>query len=419
MIDTHAHLDALRAGPATPPSPRRPPPASSASSRSAASRRSSWPPAIDGVWAIVGWHPHEAAEADVEAAAAAAGRIRGWSRWARSASTSTATTPPPDDQRRVFAEQIELANELGLPLVIHTRDADHETFPMLERARGARGAALLLLAAAARRGRRARLPAVVRRQRHVPQARWSCSRPPRGCRTTCCWPRPTARYLAPVPLRGRRNSPANVLHTLAFLAGLRGVDAGVPGRADRAQRGARVRAAVSTAALALALSAALVHALWNVLVGGARDPRPAAAVAMLASVAVGAAAGRRHPGTCSRRRCPGRPPRPCWSWPTSCCWRPPTAAPTSAVIYPIARGAAPVLVLAGGDRDRRRHRAAASWPACCWWRAASAVVAGGRDRAGRPRRAAGADRGRTDRRATRWSTSTGSATPRRCPTWSW
>jgi hypothetical protein len=44
---------------------------------------------------------------------------------------------------------------------------------------------------------------------------------------------------------------------------------------------------VSTAALALALSAALVHALWNVLVGGARDPQPAAAVAMLASVAVG------------------------------------------------------------------------------------------------------------------------------------
>ena len=67
--------------------------------------------------------------------AAAASPIRGWWRWARSASTSTVTTPRRDDQRRVFAAQIELANELGLPLVIHTRDADHETFPMLERAR--------------------------------------------------------------------------------------------------------------------------------------------------------------------------------------------------------------------------------------------------------------------------------------------
>jgi drug/metabolite transporter (DMT)-like permease len=45
---------------------------------------------------------------------------------------------------------------------------------------------------------------------------------------------------------------------------------------------------VSGAALALALAAAIVHALWNVLVGGAREPRPAAAVAMLAGVCVAA-----------------------------------------------------------------------------------------------------------------------------------
>jgi TatD DNase family protein len=31
-------------------------------------------------------------------------------------------------------------------------------------------------------------------------------------------------YLAPVPLRGRRNTPANVIHTLEFLARLRGAD---------------------------------------------------------------------------------------------------------------------------------------------------------------------------------------------------
>ncbi|HET6850323.1 MAG TPA: EamA family transporter [Gaiellales bacterium] len=42
---------------------------------------------------------------------------------------------------------------------------------------------------------------------------------------------------------------------------------------------------MSADALALALAAALVHALWNVLVGSARDPRPAAAVAMLVGIA--------------------------------------------------------------------------------------------------------------------------------------
>ena len=33
-------------------------------------------------------------------------------------------------------------------------------------------------------------------------------------------------YLAPVPLRGKRNEPANVVHTAACLAGLKGVTAG-------------------------------------------------------------------------------------------------------------------------------------------------------------------------------------------------
>lgn len=39
---------------------------------------------------------------------------------------------PRDVQRRVFAEQIDLAHELGLPLVIHTRDAWDDTFELLD-----------------------------------------------------------------------------------------------------------------------------------------------------------------------------------------------------------------------------------------------------------------------------------------------
>ena len=44
-------------------------------------------------------------------------------------------------------------------------------------------------------------------------------------------------YLAPVPVRGRRNEPAFVAHTLVFLAGLRGVDSA--DLADQASRNAR------------------------------------------------------------------------------------------------------------------------------------------------------------------------------------
>jgi len=36
-----------------------------------------------------------------------------------------------------------------------------------------------------------------------------------------------APYLAPVPMRGRRNEPANVMHTLRLLASERGVEPGV------------------------------------------------------------------------------------------------------------------------------------------------------------------------------------------------
>jgi len=102
---------------------------------------------------------------------------------------------------------------------------------------------------------------------------------------------------------------------------------------------------VTGAALVLALSAALVHALWNVLVAGARDPRPAAAMAMLCSVAVGL-------------------PLAVATWDVEAGVVPWAAASAVlelayivllaaayrgaavSVIYPIARGAAPVMVLA-------------------------------------------------------------------------
>lgn len=97
-------------------------------------------------------------------------------------------------------------------------------------------------------------------------------------------------------------------------------------------------------AFALALTAAFVHALWNVLLARARDPQAATAVALLVAVVVFAPVAALtwdvHPGV----------------WPflvvSSClqllyfvllaaAYR---RAPLS-VVYPMARGAAPVLVL--------------------------------------------------------------------------
>ena len=42
---------------------------------------------------------------------------------------------PREDQKRAFEAHIDLARELDLPLVIHTRAAEDDTFAMLARPR--------------------------------------------------------------------------------------------------------------------------------------------------------------------------------------------------------------------------------------------------------------------------------------------
>jgi TatD DNase family protein len=195
---------------------------------------------IPGVWAVVGVHPHEAATSPTRVLSCAtwsAGRAS--SRSASAASTSTATTrlaTPAAGVRR----QIEVANEVGLPLVIHTRRRRGD----VRDARGGRGAgrpALLRLGRAARRRARARVPRVVRRERGLPKAedlREAARRVPddRILAET------DAPYLAPPPHRGRPNQPAYVMRTLEALAGQRGVDPAVlEGQIDaNATRGFRL-----------------------------------------------------------------------------------------------------------------------------------------------------------------------------------
>ena len=135
---------------------------------------------------------------------------------------------PRDDQRRAFEAQLELAGRLGLPVVIHTREAEDDTFAMLaEHAAGPHGAdALLLGARPRRRVRRARLLLLVRRQRDL-QERRRRSRPRRASvPDELILVETDSPYLAPVPHRGEKNEPANVVATAEFVADLRGVGYG-------------------------------------------------------------------------------------------------------------------------------------------------------------------------------------------------
>jgi TatD DNase family protein len=86
--------------------------------------------AHDGVWATAGVHPHEATEGVDgivglldETEVVAVGECGLDYHYDHS---------PRPVQRRVFAEQIALARERRLPLVIHTREAWDDTFTILE-----------------------------------------------------------------------------------------------------------------------------------------------------------------------------------------------------------------------------------------------------------------------------------------------
>jgi TatD DNase family protein len=182
---------------------------------------------IPGVWAVVGVHPHEAAE--VADPAAAVRELIGHPRAVAVGECGLdfyRDYAPRDAQRRAFAAQIEVANEAGLPLVIHTRAADDETFAMLESADvpvvlhcfGSVGR----LDDALERGYLVSFAGNVAYPK-AEDLREAARRVPddRILAET------DAPYLAPPPHRGRPNQPAYVMRTLEVLAGERGVDRAV------------------------------------------------------------------------------------------------------------------------------------------------------------------------------------------------
>jgi TatD DNase family protein len=179
---------------------------------------------LPGVWAIVGVHPHEAAEVADPATV-----VRGLLNRPRVVAVGECGLDfyrdhaPRDDQRRAFAAQIDVANEAGLPLVIHTRAADDETFPMLEAAR----VPVVLHCF----GSVDRLDEALERGYFIsfagnvayPKAtdlREAAGRVP----ADRILAETDAPYLAPPPHRGRPNQPAYVMRTLEVLAAERGVE---------------------------------------------------------------------------------------------------------------------------------------------------------------------------------------------------
>jgi TatD DNase family protein len=85
----------------------------------------------DDVWAVVGFHPHDAKDADLDAIAAllAEPRVVAIGECGLDFHYDHSER---DVQRSVFAAQVALAHEHGMPLVIHTREAWDDTFAILD-----------------------------------------------------------------------------------------------------------------------------------------------------------------------------------------------------------------------------------------------------------------------------------------------
>lgn len=127
----------------------------------------------------------------------------------------------PEQQRRLMDGQLELADELGVPVVVHNRKADDETAHALA---GFGGTVVLhcfsspeLVPVAVERGYYVSFAGNVTYPQAAPlrEAAAAISRDRVLVETD-------SPYLAPQPVRGARNEPANVTHTIRALAESRG-----------------------------------------------------------------------------------------------------------------------------------------------------------------------------------------------------
>jgi len=195
-----------------------------------------------GLPATAGVHPHEARVADERAY----DELRALGREGRIVAVGEIGLDfhydhsPRDVQRAVFRRQLGLARELGLPVVVHTREADAETAEILEQEGAAEtGGVIHCFTGGLELARRAlqlgfclSFSGIVAfpRAETIQQAARECPEDRLLVETD-------APFLAPPPHRGKRNEPAFVVEVARKVAVLRGVSPEAVGEAARRNYG--------------------------------------------------------------------------------------------------------------------------------------------------------------------------------------
>lgn len=177
------------------------------------------------IWCSVGVHPHEA---EVEPAAAEA--LIELAKHPKVVAIGETGLDfyyehsPREQQAKVFRSHLAAARETGLPVIVHTRDADPETIAILEEEKPQAGVIHCFST-----GRELAERAVAMGF-YISISGIATFKNAQGLRDIIhdlplerLLVETDAPYLAPVPMRGKTNEPAFVVHTAALVAQLKGV----------------------------------------------------------------------------------------------------------------------------------------------------------------------------------------------------
>jgi TatD DNase family protein len=184
---------------------------------------------LQNIYTAIGTHPHDArlyddaAEVKTKALIASSSKVVAWGEIGLDFHYDNS---PREVQLEVFSRQLRAANDVGLPVIIHTREAEHETIEALNNTPPDRGGVFHCFSGSMELAQKAlalgffiSFSGIVTFKKADELRQVAATVPlDRLLIETDC------PFLTPVPFRGKRNEPAFVVEVAKCLAGIHGVE---------------------------------------------------------------------------------------------------------------------------------------------------------------------------------------------------
>jgi TatD DNase family protein len=179
----------------------------------------------------VGFHPHDADQASpallAQMAALADSNQSEVVGWGEIGLDYVKRYSPPETQRTVFRQQLRMARELRLPVIIHCREADHDCLRIIsQEGPFERGGIMHCFSGDLSFAEKVidnnfhiSIPGIVTYKKSDEMQKVASQVPIQRLLVETDGP-----FLAPAPYRGKRNEPLYALYTAARIAELRGME---------------------------------------------------------------------------------------------------------------------------------------------------------------------------------------------------